>query len=147
LLANGKGDRTGRAEREHLMITASNLNKKLIRSALGGAGAAVAATASLIAGAGTAHADCAGGCYQISLSPWDGGVTVHIANTTGNGEEGWCTYNSKELGGPGWYQSLPFFMPKDGYDLVIWPTHPDNLRWIINMQCDNGTKAHDILWY
>jgi hypothetical protein len=80
------------------------------------------------------------GCQTVSLSPFVGGVTVHIHDKTG--KSGTCRYDAD------WYHSLPFFLRANGnWDLVVVPSVPESRNWDVTVSCTNGFSTNTTLFY
>jgi hypothetical protein len=106
--------------------------KKLITSALGAVVAGAAVPALLLLGSGTAAA-----APVINTRPEIGlgGVTVRVSDV--KGQSAWCTYHSKEVGGPGIYDSLPFFLGQNASaPVMIWPALPTGHTWNAWVNCN-----------
>jgi hypothetical protein len=108
-----------------------NLKTSVTRAIVAGA----AVPALLVSGAGTAHASV----LDVSLDPWPGGLTVHVRHASPMSN--WCTYTAD------WYQSPRFHLVSGAYDLVIFPSVPENRNWDVRVACDDGAVVRMTKFY
>jgi hypothetical protein len=75
----------------------------------------------------------------VSWDVWPGGLTAHITDHSGIASR--CTYTAD------WYDRN-FSLPANStYDLVMWPSFPENRNWNITIACDNGTRTQTTYFF
>ena len=119
-----------------------------VRAAISATVTAAALPALLFLGAGTSHSEPAdAGAFkdphalQIAWNPWTGGLTAYIKNNRSH-DAGWCVYTAD------WYVSAPFYLAADAtYELVMYPSYPENRDWNVNVDCSDGQFRHDQVYH
>jgi hypothetical protein len=119
-----------------------------VRAAIGATLAAAAMPALMFFGTGTAQANPAGPtdlkdphALQIAWLPWTGGLTAYIKNNRSH-DAGWCAYTAD------WYVSAPFYLAAySTYELVMFPSYPEDRDWNVNVDCSDGQFRHDQVYH